>query len=74
MITSPLDVCESTMLYAKVHVQVDLPCAQYHSGSVDKSECRKTFARRGAVGRRFAIVALPVDVTAAIASTSDLQW
>lgn len=47
--------------------------ANYNSSQVD-AESRKELIRRGAVGRRRAVVALPADVLSAIAEIAELKW
>ncbi|KAL3672294.1 hypothetical protein V7S43_002952 [Phytophthora oleae] len=74
--TREVDPCESNMLHAKVQVHVEPTTPDY---SNDKScqldeVSRKELVRRGAVGRRCAVVGLPADVLDAIAEISELKW
>ncbi|EGZ24532.1 hypothetical protein PHYSODRAFT_296581 [Phytophthora sojae] len=80
MITArEIDPCESKMLTTKLQVHVAPSTADsssssdYDSSPVDE-ESRKELVRRGAVGRRCAVVALPADVLAAIAEIAELKW
>ncbi|KAE9120763.1 hypothetical protein PF001_g18790 [Phytophthora fragariae] len=82
MITArEIDPCESKMLRTKLQVHAALSAADsssstsgdYDSSQVDE-ESRKELVRRGAVGRRCAVVALPTDVLAAIAEIAELKW
>ncbi|KAL3672295.1 hypothetical protein V7S43_002953 [Phytophthora oleae] len=77
MITTEVAPCESNMLHSKLRVH-DVPTtpdlSNYdNSCQVDK-ESRKELVRRGAVGRRCAVVGLPADILAAIAEISELKW
>ncbi|KAE9005612.1 hypothetical protein PR003_g17624 [Phytophthora rubi] len=82
MITArEIDPCESKMLWTKLQVHAALSAADsssstsgdYDSSQVDE-ESRKELVRRGAVGRRCAVVALPGNVLAAIAEIAELKW
>ncbi|KAE8877909.1 hypothetical protein PF005_g19641 [Phytophthora fragariae] len=81
MITArEIDPCESKMLRTKLQVHTALSATDssstsgdYDSSQVDE-ESRKELVRRGAVGRRCAVVALPTDVLAAIAEIAELKW
>ncbi|OWZ17129.1 hypothetical protein PHMEG_0008968 [Phytophthora megakarya] len=73
--TCEVGPCESKMMHAKFHVllsksrhNIDHNCSQIDD------ESRKELVRRGAVGRRFAVVALSADTLAAIAEISELKW
>ncbi|KAK1928448.1 hypothetical protein P3T76_012624 [Phytophthora citrophthora] len=79
MITTEVNPCESKFqLHTKLPVQVhDVPtpdsrvdCSKYDNSSQVDEESRKELVRRGAVGRRCAVVGLPADVLAAIAEIS----
>ncbi|KAG2789325.1 hypothetical protein Pcac1_g2251 [Phytophthora cactorum] len=71
--TREVDPCESKMLLAKVQIVPCIPdTSDYDSSEMDE-ENRKELVRRGAVGRRCAIVALPADILAAIAEVSELK-
>ncbi|KAE9324564.1 hypothetical protein PF008_g17081 [Phytophthora fragariae] len=81
MITArEIDPCESKMLRTKLQVHAALSAADSSSstsGDYDSQvdeESRKELVRRGAVGRRCAVVALPTDVLAAIAEIAELKW
>ncbi|EGZ24531.1 hypothetical protein PHYSODRAFT_296580 [Phytophthora sojae] len=78
IIAREIDPCESKMLTTKLQVHVAPSTADsssssdYDSSPVDE-ESRKELVRRGAVGRRCAVVALPADVLAAIAEIAELK-
>ena len=78
MITAPFEPCESEMLYAKMHIQVEPTCidsnSNYDSKSFVNKENKKELVRLGAVGRRRAIVALPANILTSIAEISELKW
>ncbi|CAI5724599.1 hypothetical protein KXD40_000911 [Peronospora effusa] len=78
MITAPFEPCESEMLYAKVHIQVEPTIidntSNYDSSSLVNNENKKELVRLGAVGRRRAIVALPANILNSIAEISELKW
>ncbi|KAE9324562.1 hypothetical protein PF008_g17083 [Phytophthora fragariae] len=80
MITArEIDPCESKMLRTKLQVHTALSATDSSSTSGDydsqvDEESRKELVRRGAVGRRCAVVALPTDVLAAIAEIAELKW
>ncbi|CAI5740465.1 unnamed protein product [Peronospora farinosa] len=81
MITAPFEPCESEMLYAKVHIQVEPTTSIDNNSNYDSSssslvnnENKKELVRLGAVGRRRAIVALPANILNSIAEISELKW
>lgn len=73
--TREVDPCESKMLQAKMIQSVSIvrDTSNCDSSEIDKMS-RKELVRRGAVGRRSAVVALPSDVVAALAELSELKW
>ncbi|KAF4028270.1 hypothetical protein GN244_ATG20051 [Phytophthora infestans] len=73
--TREVDPCESKMLQAKMIQSVSIVrnTSNCDSSEIDKMS-RKELVRRGAVGRRSAVVALPSDVVAALAELSELKW
>ncbi|KAH7477343.1 hypothetical protein KRP22_001254 [Phytophthora ramorum] len=76
MITTLVDPIESKMLRTKIQVHVQQACtdaSDYGCSQVDE-ESRKELVRRGAVGRRCAVVSLPAGVLAAIAEIAELKW
>ncbi|KAG6619894.1 uncharacterized protein IUM83_05672 [Phytophthora cinnamomi] len=66
--------CESKMLATKLQVHVAPSAANSNYDTQVDEESRKELVRRGAVGRRCAVVALPADVLAAIAEIAELKW
>ncbi|KAK1928449.1 hypothetical protein P3T76_012623 [Phytophthora citrophthora] len=79
MITIEVGPCQPNMLHTKLPVQ-HVPTTpttpnltSYNSHQVDEKN-RKELVRRGAVGRRCAIVGLPADVLAALAEISEIKW
>jgi hypothetical protein len=62
--------CESKRKLRKPHTD----STGDDSGSQIDEESRKELMRRGPVGRRCAVVALPADVLAAIAEIAELRW
>ncbi|KAL4160619.1 hypothetical protein PRNP1_001183 [Phytophthora ramorum] len=72
--THDVDPIESKMLRTKIQVHAQQACtdaSDYDCSQKMDEESRKELVRRGAVGRRCAVVALPTDVLAAIAQ---LKW
>ncbi|ETP05510.1 hypothetical protein F441_17899 [Phytophthora nicotianae CJ01A1] len=73
--TCEINPFKAKMLQAKVTQTVSsVPdINDYDSIEMDE-ESRKELVRRGAVGRRCAVVVLPADIVAAIAEISELKW
>jgi hypothetical protein len=72
--TCEIHPCEAKMLSVKLHKPHTDSTGDCDSGSQIGEESRKELMRRGAVGRRCAVVALPIDVLAAIAEIAELKW